>query len=233
MLSSKQSENSHGARKLFICITKSNWGGAQKYVFDIATSTPRDQFDTTVLLGGNGDLKRKLDEAGVKTILLENSQRDINTKKEFGLLFELIKIFKKEKPDIIHLNSSKMGFTGAIAGRIAGIKKIIFTAHGWAFNENRNFFSKCFFRILHNLTIMLCDNTIAVSEITKNQIGKMFRKKIVVIRNGLRETELKDRNTAQKFLSEKILQQNYKAGKFLLKNRFGLALCPNFIRLKV
>ncbi len=202
-------------KKLFICITKSNWGGAQKYVFDIATSTPRDQFDTTVLLGGNGDLKRKLDEAGVKTILLENSQRDINTKKEFGLLFELIKIFKKEKPDIIHLNSSKMGFTGAIAGRIAGIKKIIFTAHGWAFNENRNFFSKCFFRILHNLTIMLCDNTIAVSEITKNQIGKMFRKKIVVIRNGLRETELKDRDTAQKFLSEKILQQNYKAEKVL------------------
>ncbi len=217
MLSPKQIENSHGARKLFICITKSNWGGAQKYVFDIATNTPRDQFDTTVLLGGTGDLKNKLEEFGVKTLLLKNSQRDINAKKEFGLLFELIKIFKKEKPDIIHLNSSKMGFVGALAGRIAGIKKIVFTCHGWAFNENRSSLSKWFFRVFHNLTIMLADETIAVSEITKNQIKNPFRKKIVVIRNGLREIELKDKNTAQKFLSEKIIQANDRASKVLVE----------------
>ena len=202
-------------KKLFICITKSNWGGAQKYVFDIATNTPRDQFDTTVLLGGSGDLKNKLEEFGVKTLLLKNSQRDIDAKKEFGLLFELIKIFKKEKPDIVHLNSSKMGFVGALAGRIAGIKKIVFTCHGWAFNENRSFLSKWFFRIFHNLTIMLADETIAVSEITKNQIKKPFRKKIVVVRNGLREMEFKDKDTAQKFISEKIIQTNSKASKIL------------------
>jgi glycosyltransferase involved in cell wall biosynthesis len=206
-------------KKLFICITKSEpWGGAQKYVFDIATNTPRDQFDTTVLLGGIGDLKKRLEEAGVKTILLKNSQRDIDTKKEFGLLFELIDIFKKEKPDIVHLNSSKMGFTGALAARIAGVKKIVFTAHGWAFNENRNFLSRCFFRILHNLTIMLSDKTIAVSEITKKQIGKKFRKKIVVIRNGLRETELEDKESARKIITEKLLQKNNKASKILSEN---------------
>jgi len=215
MLCSKKNENSHGARKLFICITKSNWGGAQKYVFDIATNTPRDQFDTTVLLGGVGDLKNKLEEFGVNTLLLKNSQRDIDAKKEFGLLFELIKIFKKEKPDIVHLNSSKMGFVGALAARIAGIKKIVFTCHGWAFNENRSFLSKWFFRIFHNLTIMLADETIAVSEITKNQIKKPFRNKIAVIRNGLREIELKEKDTAQKFLSEKIIQTNSKVSKVL------------------
>ena len=37
-------------KKLFICITKSTWGGAQKYVFDIATNAPKDKFDVTVLL---------------------------------------------------------------------------------------------------------------------------------------------------------------------------------------
>ena len=59
-------------KKLFICITKSEpWGGAQKYVFDIATNTPRDQFDTTVVLGGNGDLKKRLENAGVKITFFE------------------------------------------------------------------------------------------------------------------------------------------------------------------
>jgi glycosyltransferase involved in cell wall biosynthesis len=195
-------------KKLFICITKSNWGGAQRYVFDIATNTPRDQFDTTVLLGGNGDLKTKLEDASVKTILLKNSQRDIDTKKEFGLLFELIDIFKKEKPDIVHLNSSKMGFIGALAGRISGVKKIIFTAHGWAFNEDRNFISKISFRILHILTILLSHKTVAVSEITKKQIGKIFDKKFVVIRNGIRDINFKEEDDAKKFILEKIREIN-------------------------
>jgi len=211
MLSSKKSENSRRARKLFICITKSNWGGAQKYVFDIATNTPRDQFDTTVLLGEGGDLMNKLEKAGVKTILLKNSQRDINIKKEFALLFELVRLFKKEKPDIIHLNSSKMGGIGSLAGRIAGIKKIIFTAHGWTFNENRGFLSKILIKTLHIFTLLLCDKTISVSETTKMQIGKIFRKKIVVIKNGLREIELKNRDLARDIFYTKILQINHKA----------------------
>jgi hypothetical protein len=109
--------------KLFICITKSNWGGAQKYVFDLATNIPGSDYDITVLLGGNGDLAKNLEKAGIRVINLAHSQRDIDVGKEFNLFFELIKIFKKEKPDIIHLNSSKMGGVGALAGRICGIKK--------------------------------------------------------------------------------------------------------------
>ncbi|MEK7203269.1 MAG: glycosyltransferase family 4 protein [Patescibacteria group bacterium] len=205
-------------KKLFICITKSNWGGAQKYVFDIATNAPCDQFDTTVLLGGDGDLKKELEKAGIKTILLKNSQRDINIKKEFGLFFELIKLFKKEKPDIIHLNSSKIGIVGALAGRIVGIKKIIFTAHGWAFNEERNFLLKIFIKILSVLTIILCHKTISVSETTKKQINKIFSKKITVIKNGLREIELKNKNSAQEILSKKIIQKNHEANVILSKN---------------
>jgi glycosyltransferase involved in cell wall biosynthesis len=198
-------------QKLFLCITKSDWGGAQKYVFDIATNAPKDQFDTTVMLGSDGALNKKLNEAGIRTIILKNSQRDISILKEFGLFFELIKIFKKEKPDIIHLNSSKMGGTGAFAARLVGIKKIFFTAHGWAFNEDRNFLQKFIIKILHNTTILLSYKTIAVSNITKQQISGFFQKKIVVIKNGLREIELKDKESAQKYILQKILQTNPKA----------------------
>jgi len=204
-------------KKLFICITKSDWGGAQKYVFDIATNTSRDQFDTTVLLGGDGDLKKKLEEAGVRTILLKNSQRDVNLLKEFGLLFELIKLFQKEKPDVIHLNSSKMAGTGAFAGRIAGVKKIIFTVHGWAFNEDRNFISRFLIKALHIITIILCHKIISVSEITKKQIGFPFNRKIVVIRNGLRNIDLMDKESAREILSFKIQQTNPKYTSLLAK----------------
>ncbi len=206
-------------KKLFICITKSEpWGGAQKYVFDIATNTPRDQFDTTVVLGGNGDLKKRLENAGVKIFSLNNSQRDINIIKEFLLFFELLKLFTKEKPDIVHLNSSKISGLGALAGRIVGIKKIIFTAHGWAFNEERNYLSKILIKILHIITILLCHRTISVSEIIKNQIGRPFNKNIVVIKNGLKGTKLLSKSSARKNLSIKILQKNPNSFVTLSKN---------------
>ena len=40
--------------KILYIITKSNFGGAQKYVYDLATSLPRDRFDIVVAFGGNG-----------------------------------------------------------------------------------------------------------------------------------------------------------------------------------
>jgi glycosyltransferase involved in cell wall biosynthesis len=190
-----------GKKKIFICITKSNWGGAQKYVFDIATQLPHISYDTCVLLGGNGELKDKLEEKNIKTISLKNSQRDMGIKREFGLFFELYKIFKKESPDIIHLNSSKMGFVGALTGRICGVKKIIFTAHGWSFNEDRNLISKFIFKILQILTIIMSHKTIVVAEILKKQIPRKFRKKIIVIRNGISDIDFIEKNEARKIIS--------------------------------
>jgi glycosyltransferase involved in cell wall biosynthesis len=190
--------------KVFLCITKSTWGGAQKYVYDIATGAKKDEIDMTVLLGGDGELKKRLDDAGIQTILLKNSQRDIHLGKEFGLFFELYKLFQKEKPDVLHLNSSKMSGTGALVGRLLGIKKIIFIAHGWAFNEERPWYQKIIIRILSIATILLSHTTIAVSEITKKQIGWPWNKKIVVIRNGIREMNFLEKAEARKILSEKI-----------------------------
>ncbi len=187
-------------KKLFICITKSNWGGAQKYVFDLATNLPKDKFDISVLLGGSGELKDRLEKAGIRVIMLKNSQRDINMFKVFMLGFTLIRIFWNERPDIVHLNSSQMGGSGGLAARLTGIKKIIFTGHGWAFNEDRPKWQKTFAKFFHILTIILSHKTIAVSEITKNQIPKLFRKKITVIYNGIRPIEFLEKEESRKFL---------------------------------
>lgn len=194
-------------KKLFICITKSVWGGAQKYVYDLATNLPKEKYNISVLLGENGELKKRLDNSGIKTILLENSQRDINIKKEFKLFLEIFRVFRKEKPDIIHLNSSKMGGVGAFAGRIAGVKKIIFTGHGWAFNEERNTFQKILIWKLHVLTILLSTKSIAVSKTTKKQIGWPWNRKMVVIRNGLEEINLKSKEEARKEIEKKISKE--------------------------
>lgn len=155
--------------KVLSVITKSNWGGAQRYVYDLATNLPKENFEIKVVLGGEGLLREKLREAKIETISIPHLQRDINATRELLSFFSLIKIFSKEKPDIIHLNSSKAGAIGAAAAILHKLwtknygLKTIFTVHGWAFNEARTFRAKSIIYFSQWLTSLLCDNTIIIS----------------------------------------------------------------------
>ncbi|MEK7559837.1 MAG: glycosyltransferase [Patescibacteria group bacterium] len=160
-------------KKVLFVITKSNWGGAQRYVFDLATNLPKENWEAKAVLGGNGLLKQKLEESGIQTIQIPHLERDINFKKEITSFFSLIKIFIKERPNIIHLNSSKAGAIGAVAAIFSKMwlklwtknygLKTIFTVHGWAFNEARTFRQKTGIYLSQWLTSFLCDNTIIIS----------------------------------------------------------------------
>ena len=116
-----------GKKKILYVITKSNWGGAQKYVYDLATNLPQDKFDAAVVVGGRGPLTDQLREAGVRTIILPTLQETnslggvLFAPVNFRALFTLFNIYRKERPDVIHLNSSKIGGLGAVAAKVASL----------------------------------------------------------------------------------------------------------------
>ena len=175
--------------KVLILITKSNWGGAQRYVYDLATNFPKGSYDVEVLAGGNGVLIDNLKESGIKASGDLPVGRDISVSEDLKVFFQLISIFRKKRPDVLHVNSSKIGGLGALAARLTGVPKIIFTAHGWAFNENRSWFSKIVIKFLHWITIVLSHQTIAVSEKLKEQMmyWPLVSEKITVVHNGIKD----------------------------------------------
>jgi glycosyltransferase involved in cell wall biosynthesis len=149
-------------KKILFLITKSNWGGAQRYVYDLVSTLDRTVYEPVVVLGGNGELVEKLHAAGIRTITLQSAQRDISIRKELQFFRELFSIVHREKPDVFHVNSSKAGGIGCFVGRLLGIKRVVFTAHGWAFNEDRPWWQKYIIKYLHWLTVLLSHTTIAV-----------------------------------------------------------------------
>lgn len=177
-------------RKLLIVITKSNFGGAQRYVFDLARSL-KDRYDVVVACGtgqgGNGLLVEKLTVAGVRVAVIPSLGRDMNLWKDFLSLISLIKIVRAEKPDIVHLNSAKAAGLGAVASLFSKKTKRVFTAHAWAFNEDRNTVSKGLITFFHWLTIMLAQKTIAVSAGVKRQVEHLPKvaDRIQVVHLGL------------------------------------------------
>jgi glycosyltransferase involved in cell wall biosynthesis len=75
-----------------------------------------------------------------------------------------------------------------------GINRIIFTAHGWPFNENRSFISRNIFKILCAVVIILSHKTIAVSKNVRSafKFSKYLTNKIQVIYNGVKEISFKE-----------------------------------------
>ncbi len=189
-------------KKVLILITKSNWGGAQRYVYDIATNISKEAYYTEVMAGSEGILIEKLKEANILASGTLSMGRDINLLQDIKAFFELISILRKKKPDILHLNSSKIGGLGALAGKLTGVPKVIFTSHGWAFNENRSLISRMMISFLHWITIVLADQTIAVSENLKSQMTSWPRisGKIHVIHNAIKVEPVFSRvNALQEF----------------------------------
>lgn len=168
-------------------ITKSNWGGAQRYVYDLATKLPKDQFRVEVMAGGEGPLINKLMEAGISAHGSLPVGRDISFLADVKAAFKLISILRAKKPDVLHLNSSKIGGVGAFAGRLARVKNIVFTAHGWAFNENRPLYNKLFIIFLYWIMMILSHKVVAVSEAAARQVRgwPFLRNKITVVHNGV------------------------------------------------
>lgn len=189
-------------------ITKGNFGGAQRYVYDLATNAP-EGFETLVAYGEGDSLADALRDRGVRSIKIDRLTREISFFDEFKVCANLVKLILTEQPAVIHLNSSKIGGIGAVAGRIASFlkisykPKIIFTSHGWGFNEkHRSLLSRTFYTLSHWLTLILVHKTIAVSKKTKRDVSWMplASKKIVVIHNGIEKFKLKNKKEARSLL---------------------------------
>lgn len=185
-------------KKLLFVITKSNWGGAQRYVYDLATNLP--EYDVAVAYGGEGELVRRLQEKHARLIPIPGMVRNVTASKDTQAFFELIKIFRRERPDIVHLNSSKAGALGALAARIARVPSIVFTVHGWPSNEPVSPLSKLFRWSASLATLLLCDKVMTVSHFA--MMHAPLGIKTTPVHNGIEEPNFVPRDEAREFIAE-------------------------------
>ena len=174
-------------RILFIS-TKSVLGGAQRYIVDLVDYLPKDEFEVVVAAGGSGHLASKIRERGIPYHRIRGLGRDISGFHDFVSFFSILALLLKLHPDIVHLNGSKVTVTGAIAGRIAGTKKIVSSTHGWPFLEDRPHWQRKLLESIARFGARFQDTIICVSEFDYH-IGVQYKiapeKKLILIHNGV------------------------------------------------
>jgi len=187
-------------KKILYVITKSVWGGAGKYVYDLAVNLPKEKFEVFVAAGGKNELAQKLIAMEIPYFEIKNFQRDISIFKEILACFEIILLLLKIRPDIVHVNSAKAGGIVGIAALdyrflTFNLKlKTIFTPHGWAFHETRPAWQIILIKILSRVTAFYYSKIICVSEFDrlsaiKNHIAPI--RKLVTIHNGIKTEDYK------------------------------------------
>jgi len=180
--------------KILYVITQGDFGGAQKYVFDLACAAKSKGDEPVVAIGRSKEktLSQKLGEQGIAVKQLQYLVREISPVNDLKAISEFKNLYKELQPDIIHLNSSKAGIVGALAFHSVGLKKsrLVYTAHGWVFNEPMNFAKKCLYIYLEKFTARYKDKIICVSDYDK-AVGQKYRiapvSKLVSIHNGLED----------------------------------------------
>ena len=190
-------------KKVLFLITKATWGGAQKYVYDLATHLPKEEFNVSVAYGVGGRLLTMLQEKNVPTHRIPSLGRDVAILSDIASVFQILNLLRRERPHVLHVNSSKAAALGALAGRLCGVHRIIFTAHGWPFKEDRNFLAQAVIYFISWLTALLSHATIVVSK-RDEEIGKKMRlvgKKIHYVPLGIEPPSFLSREEAATALS--------------------------------
>lgn len=199
--------------KVLYIITKQDVGGAQKYIRDLTDNLDKSRFEMKTLYGGK-DLKWLSNKTWPWLFFLP----------DWLAIWELVKIYKRERPAIIHLNSSKTGVLGSLAAKLYSLTlppapcalrpKVIFTAHGWVFNPTNALslpVRRCYI-LLHKIAALFQNKIICVSEYDY-QLALYHRiapnKKLTTIHNGI-DPDIKflDKETAGKEILKKLTTNN-------------------------
>ena len=192
--------------KILYVVTSAELGGAQKSALLLAK-----YFHGSIAAGTEKqDLFLEAKQAGVPTFGLKNLKREVSPIHDFIAIFELFSLIKKLRPDLVHLNSSKAGFIGSIAGKLAGTK-VIYSARGFVFNEPHSWFVKSLLIGMEKFASVLRDQIITVSaadEISAKKYNLISPKKIITIHNAIPAIQFVGKDEALKTLnlpSDKII----------------------------
>jgi glycosyltransferase involved in cell wall biosynthesis len=171
--------------KIIYTITRMVIGGAQETAKHTAEYFHQHGHEVLFVTGEEAGREGHY-EVDAPTLTMPSMVRAISPRNDLITLYLLYRLFRKEKPDIVHARTAKARFLTAFAGRLAGVNVLVQTMHGWSFNMEID--NKRWLYILAEKIATRCyDWTVMVAESDLEEgrrIG-MLAEKVSIIRSGV------------------------------------------------
>jgi len=193
--------------KVLLVITKSEIGGAQNFVLNLAHSLTRMGITVEVAAGEGDYLFNELSKYEIPFHYLRSLKRNFSILNSYSFIHNLYILLKSNNYDILHLNSSNTLF-GVISARILKNRpKIVFTFHGLSFLD-KNFhigsFLRPFAKLYYKIFLKMVDTPVFVSQKNYDDSKKSnIIKQGKIIYNGLNQNEMTffSKSEARKYFS--------------------------------
>ncbi|MGD8307485.1 MAG: glycosyltransferase family 4 protein [Ignavibacteria bacterium] len=170
-------------------VTNFALGGAQDYIITILKNLDPNKYELYVFGKMDGERLVEFNKLNfVNYSDVPSLSRDIFPLKDIVAIIQVFKLCKKFNIDIIHTHSSKAGVVGRIGARIAGVKGILHTIHGFSFHDFMTKKRKFIFILLERFMSFFTDALLLVSNKEKEiaiNLKLRPRKFIKTIYNGV------------------------------------------------
>ena len=201
-----------GAKKVIHVITRLDHGGSAQNTMLTALGHDRAQFELLVVAGypGRWDAQggqvateencRRLENAGVRWMLLPSLTREVHLLKDIQALWQLTRLFWQERPALVHTHTSKAGVLGRVAAWIAKVPVIVHTPHGHVFYGHFGPIRSWLFLQIERVLSAMTDRLIALTDAERQDhldrdVGKADR--FAVVPSGI-DRERFERARAQR-----------------------------------
>lgn len=173
-------------------ITKMAIGGAQETAIATCVELRAPAFEQVIFSGAEIDAEGNLsDEArrqGVDVRSAPGLVGPIRPLRDLRAAWTLARLLREWRPDVVHTHSSKGGFVGRLAARLARTPHVVHTVHGWSFNDDMSQRLRSLIVGVERLSARITDVLVVVSssDIPKGLGRKIGRaRQYVLIRNGI------------------------------------------------
>lgn len=174
---------------LFIITRNDDIGGAQIYTSNLAHAFHKEGHEVAIAAGGcsNSLMETALIKGAFSFFNLKHLKHQIHPLYDVLAILELIKLIKQFKPNIVSINSSKVGIIGRLACFLTKTPNV-FTVHGWSCTNGIAMPKKQLFRIVETFMGFFSDKVIVISKFDYNfALRKKIidKRKLVFLYNGI------------------------------------------------
>jgi glycosyltransferase involved in cell wall biosynthesis len=151
-------------------ITKLELGGAQQLCLDLCRRLDRRRFEVVLVSGTEGDLvpeARAMPD--VRFEVVPPLVRELSPVADARALVALVRLLRRERrmaerPVVVHTHSSKAGVLGRLAARLAGVRHVVHTIHGYGFHAQQRPAARRLYQAIERLASGWADALVAVAE---------------------------------------------------------------------
>ncbi|WP_158135104.1 glycosyltransferase family 4 protein [Photobacterium damselae] len=162
--------------------------GVQRVSLDELTRLNRNDFTPYMICQQSGPMTDECEKNNINCLYIPTLVREISPLKDFLAFWNLYRLCKKHKFDIVHTHSSKTGVIGRLAAKLAGVPMVVHTVHGYAFPAAKNKLEKNIFLAMEWLGTKCSDKVICLHDADKKIAEEKLGAKasqIMVLANGV------------------------------------------------